>query len=101
MALSNIFVKVFCIKEFYKKIILDYCINSRLCNYVKRAVIGPLQCDALNPTISLRTRQPWNSCGFWVTRYHIVVSHLSRSIFSQKLGRVSFVRGALPNIQPV
>ena len=33
MALSNIFVKVFCIKEFYKKNLLDYCINSRVCNY--------------------------------------------------------------------
>ena len=42
MALSNIFVKVFCIKGFYK-ILLDYCINSRVCNYGKRAVIGPLQ----------------------------------------------------------
>ena len=41
MALSNIFVKVFCIKGFYK-IILGYCINSRVCNYGKRAVIGPL-----------------------------------------------------------
>ena len=27
---------------------------------------------------------PWNSCGFRVTRYHTVVSHLSGSIFSQK-----------------
>ena len=37
MALSNIFVK----KDFYK-ILLDYCINSWVCNYGKRAVIGPL-----------------------------------------------------------
>ena len=37
MALSNIFVKVFCIKGFYKKNknLLDYCINSRVCNYGK------------------------------------------------------------------
>ena len=32
MSLSNIFVKVFCIKEFYKNS-LDYCINSWVCNY--------------------------------------------------------------------
>ena len=43
MGLSNIFVKVFCIKGFLKKILLDYCINSWVCNYGKRAVIGPLQ----------------------------------------------------------
>ena len=43
MALSNIFVKVFCIKGFYKKILLDYCINRRACNYGKRVVIEPLQ----------------------------------------------------------
>ena len=33
VALSNIFVKVFCIKEFYKKIIFDYYLSSRVCNY--------------------------------------------------------------------
>ena len=43
VALSNIFVKVFCIKGFYKKILLDYCINSRVCNYGKKAVIEPLR----------------------------------------------------------
>ena len=37
MALSNIFVK----KDFYK-ILSDYCINIRVCNYCKRAVMGPL-----------------------------------------------------------
>ena len=26
---------------------------------------------------------PWNSCGFWVTRYHTIVSHLSGSIFKK------------------
>ena len=38
MALSNIFVKVFFIKGF-----LYYCINSQVCNYGKRVVIGPLR----------------------------------------------------------
>ena len=38
MALSNIF---FCKSVLYK-IILDYYINSRVSNYGKRAVIGPL-----------------------------------------------------------
>ena len=42
VALSNIFVNVFCIKGFFK-ILLDYCINSRVCNYGKRVVIGPLR----------------------------------------------------------
>ena len=32
---------------------------------------------------------------------HTVVSHLSESIFLQKSSKVSFVRGALPNIQPI
>ena len=44
MALSDIF---FCISVLYKndfyKILLDYCINSRVCNYGKRAVIGPIR----------------------------------------------------------
>ena len=43
MVLSNFFfVKVYCIKDFYK-IILDYCINSLVCNYGKRVVIRPLR----------------------------------------------------------
>ena len=43
MALSNIFCKkCFVYKDFYK-ILLDYCINSRVCNYCTRAVIGPLR----------------------------------------------------------
>ena len=33
MALSNIFVKMFCLKRFYKKNILGYYINSRVSNY--------------------------------------------------------------------
>ena len=40
MALSNIFIKCFVLKNFYK-ILLNYCINSHICNYGKRTVIGP------------------------------------------------------------
>ena len=43
MALSNIFVK----NDFYK-ILLDYCINSRVCNYGNRAMIGPLWTVIIN-----------------------------------------------------
>ena len=38
VALSNIFVKVFVLKDFYK-ILLDYCMNSWVCNYSKRVMI--------------------------------------------------------------
>ena len=44
LPLSNIFVKK---NIFYKKIVTkffwDYCINSRVCNYGKRVVIGLLR----------------------------------------------------------
>ena len=33
MALSNIFVKFFLYKKNFYKILLDYCINSWVCNY--------------------------------------------------------------------
>ena len=41
--LSNIFVKIFCIKRIVTKFVWDYCLNSRACNYGKRAMIGLLR----------------------------------------------------------
>ena len=43
MALSNIFCKSVLYKKDFYKILLDYCINSRVRNYSKRAMIGPLR----------------------------------------------------------
>ena len=43
MALSNIFFKRVLYKRIFIKILLDYCINNRVCNYGKRVVIGPLR----------------------------------------------------------
>ena len=45
MALSIIFVKVFCIKGVYKKILLDYCVNSRVCNYGRGHDRTPTDCN--------------------------------------------------------
>ena len=37
------FVKSVLYKRIVTKFFLDYCLNSRVCNYSKRAVIGLLQ----------------------------------------------------------
>ena len=51
----------------------------------------------MTPQIRGSCRQPvnlWNSCGFWVTRYHMVVSYLSGSIFPQKIGQCLLCSGS-------
>ena len=40
-----------------------------------------VNCDTPNSGVPLTTCQPVDSCGFQVTRYHTVMSHLSGSIF--------------------
>ena len=40
VALSNIFVKSILYKRIVTKFFWDYCLNSRVCNYDKRVVIG-------------------------------------------------------------
>ena len=58
------------------------------------------RCDTPNPGIPLTTRKPVEF--LWISGDPIpVLSHLSGSIFFKKSSRVSFVLGALPNIQPV
>ena len=51
-------------------------------------------CDTPNPGVLLITRQPVESCGFRVTRYHMVVSHLSGSKFPQKMGQSLLCSGS-------
>ena len=43
LPLSNIFVKKILSKRIVTKFFWDYCINSRVCNYGKRVVIGLLR----------------------------------------------------------
>ena len=40
---SNIFVRNILYKKIITKFFWDYCLNSRVCNYGKRAVIGLLR----------------------------------------------------------
>ena len=41
--LDNIFCKNILYKRIITKFVWDYCLNSRVCNYGKRAVIGLLR----------------------------------------------------------
>ena len=59
-------------------------------------------CDTPNPGVPLTTRQPVEFQ--WISgdpMPHYCVPFIGIHIFTKKLGKVSFVQGALPNIQPV
>ena len=43
LSLSNIFVRNILYKRIITKLFGDYCLNSRVCNYGKRVMIGLLR----------------------------------------------------------
>ena len=58
-------------------------------------------CDTPIPGIPLITRQPTETCGYWVSRYHIHLSHVLRPISAYLIHNYTKIYDRLFNQQSI